>query len=75
MQLAIDGTTYSLVTVTFMERGRDFRDDAVQRMLRILVAQRLYGDHPHLLKMQVGCTHGACTAACQLVSFTTVRLA
>ena len=55
MQLAIDTLTSSLVTVTFVERGRDFCGEAVKKLV---VAQRLFGEHPHLLKMQVGTTHG-----------------
>ena len=49
MQLVIDTTTNSLATVTFVERGRDFCGASVGRLI---VAQRLFGDHPHLLKMQ-----------------------
>ena len=49
VQLAIDMKTSSLVTVTFVPRGRDFCGEAVQRML---VAQRLFGEHPHLLQMR-----------------------
>ena len=55
VQLAIDTSTNSLVTVTFVERGRDFRGESVQKLL---VSQRLFGDHPHLLKMQVGAARG-----------------
>ena len=63
VQLAIDGATNSLVTVTFVERGRDFRGDAVQRML---VAQRLFGDHPHLLQMKVRARAGGTTRSAAL---------
>jgi len=69
VQLAIDTSSNSLVTVTFVERGRDFCGDAVKNML---VAQRLFGEHPHLLKMQVGRAHGHAPQVSRPVAFACV---
>lgn len=62
VQLAINTSSNSLVTVTFVERGRDFDGAAVQRLL---VSQRLFGEHPYLLKMQVGMLTGSRVAVHQ----------